>query len=48
METDRFELFREWTKNWDDLIQFEIMEIGEKPKNINAKTIDPKAAVPAE
>ena len=32
METDQFELFQEWTKNWDDLIQFEILEIGEKPK----------------
>ena len=31
METKRFELFQEWTKNWDDLIQFEILEIGEKP-----------------
>lgn len=31
METDQFELFREWTKNWDDLIRFEIVEIGEKP-----------------
>ena len=31
METERFELFQEWTKNWEDLTQFEILEIGEKP-----------------
>ena len=33
METNQYELFQEWTRNWDDLTQFEIMEIGEKPKN---------------
>ncbi len=32
METQQFELFREWTKNWEDLIHFEIIEIGEKPQ----------------
>lgn len=31
METERFELFQEWIKNWEDLIHFEILEIGEKP-----------------
>lgn len=31
METEQFELFREWTKNWRDLTQFEIVEIAEKP-----------------
>ncbi|MFB3090193.1 MAG: DUF3303 domain-containing protein [Gammaproteobacteria bacterium] len=31
METERFELFQEWTKKWDDLTRFEIVEIGEKP-----------------
>jgi len=31
METDNFSLFEEWTKNWDDLTHFEIIEIGEKP-----------------
>jgi hypothetical protein len=29
--TDR-SLFQLWTKHWDDLIEFEIVEIGEKPK----------------
>jgi hypothetical protein len=32
METDRFELFQEWTRNWDDLTRFEIVEIGAKPE----------------
>ena len=32
METQQFELFREWTKNWEDLTHFEIIEIGEKPQ----------------
>jgi hypothetical protein len=31
METDEPALFREWTKNWDDLTDFEIVEIGPKP-----------------
>lgn len=31
MEAERFELFREWTSKWDDLTQFEIVEIGAKP-----------------
>jgi len=32
METDDFSLFSQWTSNWDDLTEFEIIEIGEKPK----------------
>ena len=32
METDDFALFSQWTSNWDDLADFEIIEIGEKPK----------------
>ena len=31
METENVELFQEWTKNWEDLTHFEIVEIGEKP-----------------
>ncbi len=31
METDNPELFQEWTKRWEDLVQFEIVEIGDKP-----------------
>lgn len=31
METEQFELFQEWVSNWDDLSDFEIIEIGEKP-----------------
>ncbi len=31
METERFELFQEWTEKWSDLVQFEIIEIGDKP-----------------
>jgi hypothetical protein len=32
METERYELFQEWTDKWDDLTRFEILEIGEKPE----------------
>jgi hypothetical protein len=32
METERYELFQEWTEKWDDLTHFEIIEVGEKPK----------------
>ena len=31
METDDVTLFSEWTKNWEDLTDFEIVEIGQKP-----------------
>ena len=33
METDNFALFAEWTKHWDDLTEFEIIEIGGKPQS---------------
>jgi len=32
METSDYSLFAQWTKNWDDLTEFEVIEIGEKPK----------------
>jgi hypothetical protein len=32
METNRYELFREWTEKWDDLTHFEIIAVGEKPE----------------
>ena len=32
METDDAALFNAWTPNWDDLIRFEIFEIGDKPQ----------------
>ena len=31
MRTDRVELFDDWTRHWNDLIDFEIVEIGDKP-----------------
>ena len=31
METNDTSLFSEWTKNWDDLTDFDIIEIGPKP-----------------
>ena len=31
METEDPALFQEWIKNWSDLTQFEVVEIGEKP-----------------
>ncbi len=32
METEEFELFQQWFKNWDDLTHFEVFEIGQKPE----------------
>ena len=31
METDNVELFSGWIKEWEDLTEFEIIEIGSKP-----------------
>jgi len=31
MESDDFSLFEIWSKHWSDLVQFEIVELGEKP-----------------
>jgi len=31
METDNVELFSGWRKEWEDLTEFEIIEIGPKP-----------------
>ena len=31
METEDPHLFEQWTRNWDDLGSFEIIEIGDKP-----------------
>lgn len=31
METESRELFQQWTRKWDDLTRFEIIEIGDKP-----------------
>ena len=31
METERFESFSEWTPRWQDLVDFEIVELGDKP-----------------
>jgi len=32
METDDRSLFKIWTENWNDLVKFEIVELGEKPQ----------------
>jgi hypothetical protein len=32
METNEPGLFAEWTRHWEDLIAFEVIEIREKPK----------------
>ena len=32
METNYPELFQQWTNCWSDLVKFEIIELGEKPK----------------
>ena len=31
MRSERAELFDDWTAHWSDLVDFEIIEIGEKP-----------------
>ncbi len=31
METQDPSLFQEWVKRWDDLVRFELVEIGDKP-----------------
>jgi hypothetical protein len=31
METNDPALFQQWIKRWNDLVEFEIIEIGEKP-----------------
>jgi hypothetical protein len=33
METNNPSLFQQWIQRWNDLIRFEIIEIGEKPNN---------------
>ena len=35
METDDPETFVSWIKNWKDLVEFEIIELGEKPNSDN-------------
>jgi hypothetical protein len=32
METNDLSLFKLWTDSWKDLVSFEIIELGEKPK----------------
>jgi len=36
METDNPETFKAWIKNWEDLVDFEIIELGEKPSAENS------------
>ncbi len=31
METENPNLFKSWTESWNDLVDFEIIEIGDKP-----------------
>ena len=31
METENQDTFKTWIKNWEDLVNFEIIELGEKP-----------------
>lgn len=33
METENQEKFKTWIKNWEDLVDFEVIEIGEKPRD---------------
>jgi hypothetical protein len=33
METEDRSLFAAWTGRWNDLVEFEIVELGDKPKN---------------
>ena len=36
METENQDTFKTWIKNWEDLVNFEIIEIGEKPPSKNS------------
>ena len=31
MKTDKPELFEQWIAQWDDLVAFEVVELGDKP-----------------
>lgn len=33
METETFSLFADWTRHWEDLVEFEIVELGDKPRD---------------
>jgi hypothetical protein len=33
METENPETFNTWIKNWEDLVDFEVVEIGQKPSS---------------
>jgi hypothetical protein len=33
METDDSRLFAGWINHWEDLVEFEVVEIGEKPRS---------------
>ncbi len=33
METGNPELFKTWITNWEDLVDFEVVEIGQKPSS---------------
>jgi hypothetical protein len=35
METENPDSFKTWIKNWEDLVDFEIVELGEKPSTDN-------------
>ena len=35
METENPDSFMTWIKNWEDLVDFEIVELGEKPSTDN-------------
>lgn len=38
METENPDSFKTWIKNWEDLVDFEIIELGEKPSANNSQT----------
>jgi len=37
METENYDTFKTWTKKWEDLVNFEIIEMGEKPSIENSQ-----------
>jgi hypothetical protein len=40
METDDPKLFNVWTDKWSDLVSFEIIELGDKPKQTEKRAIE--------
>ena len=38
MQSENFFLFQQWIEKWDDLVRFEIIELGEQPEKSEEKS----------